>query len=65
LTLNFTVNVGDGWQYQLPENADPQSSKVTVSAQLSTAVIFMTFTEGLLQVQPATTTATNAGTYSI
>ena len=65
LTLDFSVFAGEGWEYQLPDSVDPQESPITVSAQLSTAVIFMTFSSGRLSILAGASTASNVGTYSI
>lgn len=65
LTLDFSIFAGDAWEYLLPDRVDPQQSPITLSAQLSTAVVFMSFSSGRLSIQPGATTESNVGTYSV
>jgi len=37
---NFTIFIGEPWQYTLPQYVDPQNADVTVKVEMGGAILF-------------------------
>ena len=53
--LSFDINIGDAWNYSLPVAVDPEGENVSITAQLGMASLFMTFSDGSLNIAAGAT----------
>ena len=65
IPVTLEAYVGDAWSYTLPEAIDPEESEVTITAQLGTAAMFMTFKTDTLSVAAGVTTESMVADYTV
>lgn len=65
IPLQWAVNVGEAFNYTLPEITDPEEDDITVTVEIGRASTFMTYDDGLFKIQPGATTEGFVGIYQI
>lgn len=65
LTQIFTVDAGAAWSYTIPTCTYLQGASCSVTAQLNSAFLFVSFETDTLRIVSASTSNLNAGNYQI